>query len=59
LPGANGTGTIVCGSLELSNVDLSSEMANLITAQQGFEANSKVVTTSDQMLQTVVSMVQI
>jgi flagellar hook protein FlgE len=59
LPGANGTGNIVCGSLELSNVDLSSEMANLITAQQGFEANSKVVTTSDQMLQTVVSMVQI
>jgi flagellar hook protein FlgE len=57
-PGANGTGLIVDGSLELSNVDLSSEMANLITAQQGFEANSKVVTTSDQLLQTVISMVQ-
>jgi flagellar hook protein FlgE len=57
-PGASGTGTIVSGSLELSNVDLSSEMANLITAQRGFEANSKVVTTSDQMLQTVVNMVQ-
>jgi flagellar hook protein FlgE len=57
-PGTNGTGSIVSGSLELSNVDLSSEMANLITAQRGFEANSKVVTTSDQMLQNVVNMVQ-
>lgn len=56
--GTNGTGLIVDGSLELSNVDLSTEMANLITAQQGFEANSKVVTTSSQMLQTVISMVQ-
>ena len=56
--GTNGTGLIVQGALELSNVDLSTEMANLITAQQGFEANSKVVTTSSQMLQTVISMVQ-
>jgi flagellar hook protein FlgE len=58
VPGTNGTGSLVDGSLELSNVDLSTEMANLITAQQGFEANSKVVTTSSQMLQTVISMVQ-
>jgi flagellar hook protein FlgE len=56
--GTNGTGLIEQGALELSNVDLSTEMANLITAQQGFEANSKVVTTSSQMLQTVINMVQ-
>jgi flagellar hook protein FlgE len=57
-PGSSGTGAIQSGALELSNVDLSAEMANLITAQRGFEANSKIVTTSDQILQTVVNMVQ-
>ncbi len=44
------------GCLESSNVDLSSEMANLITAQRAFEANSKIITTSDEMLQTLVNM---
>jgi flagellar hook protein FlgE len=56
-PGSNGLGSIKQGYAELSNVDLSGEMANLITAQRGFEANSKVVTASDEMLQTVVNMV--
>jgi flagellar hook protein FlgE len=42
--------------LELSNVDLSNEMANLITAQRAFEANSKIVTASDEILQDVVNM---
>jgi flagellar hook protein FlgE len=56
VPGASGTGLIVSGALELSNVDLSSEMANLITAQRAFEANSKIVTTSDELLQDVVNM---
>jgi len=56
VPGQNGTGTIQSGYLEISNVDLSSEMANLITAQRGFEANSKIVTTSDEVLQTLVNM---
>ena len=55
-PGASGTGTIQSGFLELSNVDLSAQMASLITAQRGFEANSKIVTTSDELLQTVVNM---
>jgi len=55
-PGTNGTGTIQSGYLEISNVDLSTEMANLITAQRGFEANSKIVTTSDELLQTLVNM---
>jgi flagellar hook protein FlgE len=55
-PGSNGMGQIQSGYLEISNVDLSTEMANLITAQRGFEANSKIVTTSDELLQTLVNM---
>ena len=55
-PSTNGLGTVQAGALESSNVDLSSEMANLITAQRGFEANSKIVTTSDEVLQTLVNM---
>ncbi len=55
--GTNGLGTITAGSLEGSNVDLSNEMANLIVAQRAFEANSKIVTSSDELLQTVVNMV--
>jgi flagellar hook protein FlgE len=57
-PGTSGTGTIQSGALEASNVDLSQEMANLIIAQRGFEANSKIVTTSDELLQTMVNMKQ-
>ena len=55
-PGSNGLGQIQSGYVEISNVDLSAEMANLITAQRGFEANSKIVTTSDELLQTLVNM---
>ncbi len=49
--------TIQQGYLEMSNVDLSNEMANLITAQRGFEANSKIITSSDELLQTVINMI--
>jgi flagellar hook protein FlgE len=55
-PGASGTGKVQSGALELSNVDLSGEMANLIVAQRAFEANSKVITTSDELLQVLVNM---
>jgi flagellar hook protein FlgE len=55
-PGANGLGNIQSGSLELSNVDLSAQMADLITAQRAFEANSKIVTTSDELLQDMVNL---
>jgi flagellar hook protein FlgE len=58
VPGSNGLGTIQSGALEASNVDLSNEMANLITAQQAFDANSKMITTSSEVLQTVVQMKQ-
>ena len=57
-PGASGLGTIQAGALESSNVDLSNEMANLITAQRAFEANSKIITTGNEVLQTVVNMKQ-
>jgi flagellar hook protein FlgE len=54
----SGLGQIDGSSLESSNVDLSSEMANLITAQQAFDASSKMITTSSEILQTVVNMKQ-
>jgi len=56
VPGTSGVGTIQSGALENSNVDLANEMANLITAQRAFEANSKIITTSDEMLQTMVNL---
>jgi flagellar hook protein FlgE len=56
--GVNGNGALKGSALELSNVDLSNEMANLITAQRAFEANSKIITTSNEVLQTVVNMKQ-
>ncbi len=56
LPGNSGLGSIQSGALEASNVDLSNEMSNLILAQRSFEANSKIITTSDEMLQTLVNL---
>jgi flagellar hook protein FlgE len=55
-PGSGALGTIQSGALELSNVNLSAQMADLITAQRAFEANSKIVTTSDELLQDVVNL---
>jgi len=53
-PGSGGVGTLLGGAVEMSNVDLASEFTNLIIAQRGFQANSRVITTSDQMLQDLV-----
>jgi flagellar hook protein FlgE len=47
--GTSGRGNVVGGSLEASNVDMATEFTNLIVYQQGYEANSKVITTIDQM----------
>jgi flagellar hook protein FlgE len=49
-PGSNGSGSLVGGSLEMSNVDLSQEFINLITASTGYDASSRVISTSDQLL---------
>ncbi len=57
-PGTGGRGTLAGGSLEMSNVDLSSEFTNLIVAQRGFQANARVITTSDQVLQELVNLKQ-
>ncbi|MFC5502353.1 flagellar hook protein FlgE [Lysinimonas soli] len=51
IAGTNGFGTLVGGSLEMSNVDLTQEFSDLIVAQRGFEANARIITTSDQILQ--------
>ncbi len=51
--GTNGDGTIQQGFLELSNVDIVSEITNLVTAQRSYDFNSRIITASDQMLQTL------
>ncbi|MFO7760788.1 MAG: flagellar hook-basal body complex protein, partial [Desulfobia sp.] len=56
VPGTNGLGTISPNSLEQSNVDLGEEFVKLITTQRGFQANSKIVTTTDEMLNTLINM---
>ncbi len=53
-PDAGGRGRILSSSLELSNVDLAEEFVKLITVQRGFQANSKVITTTDEMLNELV-----
>jgi len=54
--GNGGRGSLSGGSLEMSNVDLSAEFTNLIVAQRGFQANSRVITTSDEVLQELVNL---
>jgi len=51
-PGVDGLGTLRQGFVELSNVELVVELTDLITGQRAYDANSKVITTSDEMLQT-------
>jgi len=50
-PGENGLGTLLQGSLEMSNVNVMQEMVGLITGQRAYEANSKVIQAADEMLQ--------
>ena len=57
-PNTPGFGSTVGGVLEMSNVDLATEMTKMITAERGYQANSRVITTASEMLQAVVSMVQ-
>ncbi len=52
----NGNGRVISGSLEMSNVDLTDEFANMITTQRAFQAASKLITTSDEILQDIVNL---
>ncbi len=54
-PGSGGAGRVIGQALELSNVDLSQEFVNLITATTGFTANSRVFTTSDRLIQELLN----
>ncbi len=55
-PGAAGLGSLSSGTLEMSNVDLSQEFTNLIVAQRGFQANARIITTSDEVLQELTNL---
>jgi len=57
-PGVGSTSSIKPGSLEMSNVDLASEFTSMITTQRGYQANARVITTSDSMLQELVQLVR-
>lgn len=54
--GIGGRGSFNSGQLEMSNVDLSQEFSNMIITERGFQANSKIITTSDEMLQELTNL---
>ncbi len=56
IPGSGSRGDITTGSLEMSNVDLATQFTGMITAQRGFQANGRVITTSDEVLQELVNL---
>lgn len=53
---ASGTGYMTSGVLEMSNVDLAQEFTDMITTQRGFQANSRIITTSDSILEELVNL---
>ncbi|MFG3612166.1 flagellar basal body rod protein FlgG [Rummeliibacillus stabekisii] len=55
-PNEEGRGTTESGFLEMSNVDLSEEFTDMIVAQRGFQANSRIITTSDEILQELMNL---
>jgi len=55
-PGTGGAGITTAGAVEMSNVDLAQTFTNMITAQRGFQANSRVISTADEMLQDLVNL---
>ena len=56
IAGTGGRGVITGGSLEMSNVDLSQQFTDMILAQRGFQANSRIISTSDEMLQELINL---
>jgi len=57
-PEVGSSTSIKPGALEMSNVELATEFTNMITQQRGFQANARVITTSDTMLQELVQLVR-
>ena len=55
-PGDPGAGTTESGKLEMSNVNLAQEFSDMIITQRGFQANSRIITTSDSMLEELVNL---
>ncbi len=55
-PGTNGLGSLAPNSLEQSNVDIANEFVRMITTQRGFQANSKIITVTDQMLADLINL---
>lgn len=54
--GEGGTGLMMSNGLEMANVDLAKEFSEMITTQRGFQANTRIITVSDEMLQELISM---
>ncbi|NBU24871.1 MAG: flagellar hook protein FlgE [Gammaproteobacteria bacterium] len=53
--GTGGVGTVQSGALEASNVDVTQQLVNMITAQRNFQANAKMISTADQLSQTIIN----
>ncbi|SES79499.1 flagellar basal body rod protein FlgG [Anaerobranca gottschalkii] len=56
IPGENGSGSIMPGTLEMSNVDLAQEFTDMIITQRGFQANSRIITVSDEILNELINL---
>jgi flagellar hook protein FlgE len=54
--GVAGKGKVISGTLEMSNVDLAEQFTDMIVTQRGFQASSRTITTSDQMLQELLTL---
>ena len=54
--GTAGKGSLISGTLEMSNVDLTDQLTDMIVTQRGFESNAKTIQTSDSMLETILSL---
>jgi flagellar hook protein FlgE len=54
--GTAGKGKVIAGTLEMSNVDLAEAFTDMIVTERGFQANSRTITTSDQMLQELLQL---
>jgi flagellar hook protein FlgE len=57
MPSSGARGSISGGSLETSTVDIATEFTNLLQYERGYQANSKVITTEDQVIQTTLALI--